>query len=222
MQGAAGSRYCWLLVFCVCGLNLMFAAQLSKRMAGAFAPGLRGIHSGVAARQMVREPHAGKMSHQVFVYCTFQDGGAHDYMLDNAVSKSAAKTKDLYPMVVSEGLPYLLDFKGYGNQIKGTLYTVCTSTLKSLDRELCSISPSYHKTLIPVQAEDGTTTHAIAYVRQHFPGEFLKYEWQAEFRPNWMQGQPFFSQAFANCLAHSPEANDADHDPQFSMAFRFN
>merc|ERR1712086_376223 len=125
------------------------------------------------------------LDHLVFVYCTFKKGCAHDFMMDNATSSVNARSVDKYPMVISKGLPYLLDFKGHGHQVYGTLYRIPTKTLNVVESELLSISPSYTRSVLPIEVTEpgqaATQTTAIAWVRQQFPPELLGYEWKEEF-----------------------------------------
>lgn len=125
-----------------------------------------------------------EMNHLVFVYCTFKQGGVHDYVLANANSRLSAQTTDKYPMVVKDGLPYLLDFKGYGNQVNGTLYSVPTKTLSLLEKEMTSLCPTYERSMIPVEVTESgqqTKTQAYAFVRQQFPPELLSLHWNKEY-----------------------------------------
>jgi hypothetical protein len=121
-----------------------------------------------------------ELNHLVFVYSF----GIHDYLLDNAaVSRCTARTSDKYPMVVANGLPYILDFKGYGNQVRGTLYKVGTKTLADLEKDFNSLSHEYTRAMIPVETEGGQAqpTQAHCFIRTEFPPEFLSYEWKEEF-----------------------------------------
>jgi gamma-glutamylcyclotransferase (GGCT)/AIG2-like uncharacterized protein YtfP len=165
--------------------------------------------------------------HLVFVYGTFKQGGVNSHVFDKAASRAVARTCDRYPLVLDEGLPFLLDFKGYGSQVNGSLFRVGASTLKALERELDAISPAYTRFVIPVEVTDGgalsTQARAITYVRRHFPLELLSLQWNSEYHnpvPTTEKAQPWFNgpNGILSALCSSPSAKNSSIF-QFSQNF---
>lgn len=79
----------------------------------------------------------------VAVYGTLKKGhGNHDWYMSDSKFVGKGKTKDLYPLLI-QGLPYLIDKKGFGHNVNVEVYRVSDDVLASLDR--LEGHPSWYK-----------------------------------------------------------------------------
>jgi gamma-glutamylcyclotransferase (GGCT)/AIG2-like uncharacterized protein YtfP len=101
--------------------------------------------------------------HTVAVYGTLKSGhGNHDRFLKDAYCLGAGWTCDRYPLI-ADGLPYLLDRKGEGWNVKVEVYRVDDSLLARLDG-LEGHPNWYRRREIPIQLDKGGTVNAWTYL----------------------------------------------------------
>lgn len=102
---------------------------------------------------------------RVGVYGTLKAGFGNHRLLSKADFVGTGKTKSPYPLEV-EGLPYLHDKEGVGENVTLEVYDVDPDTLRRLD--LLEGHPSFYKRkVIPVSMSDWTTTYAWVYFVQN-------------------------------------------------------
>ncbi len=68
----------------------------------------------------------------VFVYGTLKRGGAWSHLLKSASFMGSGMTASRYPMLI-DTIPYLLDEKGFGQQVFGELYSAPPAVMRALD-----------------------------------------------------------------------------------------
>ena len=101
--------------------------------------------------------------HTVAVYGTLKSGhGNHDRFLKDAYCLGSGWTCDQYPLI-ADGLPYLLDRKGDGCNVKVEVYRVDDSLLARLDG-LEGHPNWYRRREIQIQLDKGGTVNAWTYL----------------------------------------------------------
>ena len=102
---------------------------------------------------------------RVGVYGTLKTGYSNHRLLKDSDFVGTGKTKSEYPLEV-EGLPYLHDKEGVGENVTLELYDVNPDTLRRLD--MLEGHPTFYKRrVIPVSMHDWSTTHAWVYFVQN-------------------------------------------------------
>lgn len=102
---------------------------------------------------------------RVGVYGTLKTGYSNHRLLKDSDFVGTGKTKSEYPLEV-EGLPYLHDKEGVGENVTLELYDVNPDTLRRLD--MLEGHPNFYKRrVIPVSMHDWSTTHAWVYFVQN-------------------------------------------------------
>ena len=102
---------------------------------------------------------------RVGVYGTLKTGYSNHRLLKSADFVGTGKTKDQYPLEV-DGLPYLHDDQGVGENVTLELYDVNPDTLRRLD--MLEGHPQFYKRrVIPVSMYDWSTTYAWVYFVQN-------------------------------------------------------
>lgn len=99
--------------------------------------------------------------YRVAVYGTLKQGHGNHHLLAGTRFVEAGRTKDRYPLIV-DGLPYLLDEKDNGNQVRVEVYDVDRVTYKALDR-LEGHPAFYKRKQIQIQLDDWSETTAWVY-----------------------------------------------------------
>lgn len=102
---------------------------------------------------------------RVAVYGTLKAGYSNHRLLETSEFIGTGKTKSSYPLEV-EGLPYLHDMEGEGEQVTVEVYDVTPETFQRLD--LLEGQPDFYKRkVIPVSMHDWSTTYAWVYFIQN-------------------------------------------------------
>lgn len=101
---------------------------------------------------------------RVGVYGTLKTGYGNHRLLQDADFVGTGKTKSRYPLEV-DGLPYLHDQEGTGENVTLEVYDVNPETLRKLD-QLEGHPQFYKRKVIPVSMHDWSSTHAWVYFIQ--------------------------------------------------------
>jgi gamma-glutamylaminecyclotransferase len=102
---------------------------------------------------------------RVAVYGTLKSGFGNSGLLDDQEFVGQGVTSDYYPLEV-EGLPYLHDIKGEGEQVVVEVYDVTSECLQRLDR--LEGHPSFYKRqVISISLDDWRKTRAWVYFIQN-------------------------------------------------------
>lgn len=104
---------------------------------------------------------------RVGVYGTLKTGYGNHRLLENADFVGTGKTQSPYPLEV-DGLPYLHDLEGEGENVTLEIYDVNSETLARLD-QLEGHPTFYKRRVIPVSMNDWSTTYAWVYFIQDRP-----------------------------------------------------
>ncbi|GJQ10069.1 hypothetical protein GpartN1_g1860.t1 [Galdieria partita] len=140
---------------------------------------LRISHSG-------RVQDLRQLSHWVFVYGTLKRSFPNSHLLeDGALFEGDFMTCDKYPLVIGGPYysPYLLDMKGYGNNVRGELYRVSSESLKELDK-LENVGVNYTRRVIPIYSvkDRSFIVKAFAYLKCNYTDELLQTKWLSDYQ----------------------------------------
>ncbi|KAK4525856.1 hypothetical protein GAYE_SCF17G3765 [Galdieria yellowstonensis] len=151
---------------------------------------LANVHQQLA--EYLRISHSGRvqdlrqLSHWVFVYGTLKRSFPNSHLLeDGALFEGDFMTCDKYPLVIGGPYysPYLLDMKGYGNNVRGELYRVSNESLKELDK-LENVGVNYTRRVIPVYSvkDRSFIVKAFAYLKCNYTNELLNTNWLSDYQ----------------------------------------
>ncbi|GJD11598.1 Gamma-glutamylaminecyclotransferase [Galdieria sulphuraria] len=142
--------------------------------------------------EYLRISHSGRvqdlrlLSHWVFVYGTLKRSFPNSHLLeDGALFEGDFMTCDKYPLVIGGPYysPYLLDMKGYGNNVRGELYRVSSESLKELDK-LENVGVNYTRRVIPIYSvkDRSFIVKAFAYLKCNYTDELLQTKWLSDYQ----------------------------------------
>eukprot|EP00871_Galdieria_phlegrea_P003529 jgi/Galph1/4177/GphlegSOOS_G2849.1 len=144
--------------------------------------------------EYLRISHSGRIQdlrelrHWVFVYGTLKRSFPNAHLLQkDALYEGDFVTCDKYPLVVGGPYysPYLLDMKGYGDNVRGELYRVSSNALKQLD-QLENVGVNYTRRVIPVCSvkDRSFLVGAFVYLKCNYTKELLQSEWLSDYQDN--------------------------------------
>lgn len=109
--------------------------------------------------------HVKHPTRRVAVYGTLKCGFSNHRLLESSEFVGTGMTKNAYPLEV-DGLPYLHDMEGEGEQVTVEVYDVTPQTFHRLD--LLEGNPQfYRRKVIPIYMHDWSVTYAWVYFIQN-------------------------------------------------------
>ena len=121
----------------------------------------------------------------LFVYGTLKDGfhWNHKFLSrGGTIITKNVKTVDKWPLILGDcNVPYMLDIKGKGNNIKGELYKIDHECMENLDEYEGVTKGHYKRMEISVQINNGNVIKAHVYCKHKFNDNELNREYIDEY-----------------------------------------